>query len=327
MNNKEVKNLIIKEMTIFFILFVISIFLSLKLNNLLVCLLVFFVGIILIIINYLFIKWTYEKINSIDSYINDILNGNHNKFVNDFDGDLAILLDDSHKMGQLIKEQCELLTKYKNYLENLLNDLSIQTKIPLDNMNLINMNLEKTDDIKKKKEFLNENKKQIEKLEVLISSLLKIAKLDNNKLEIKKENIKISSLISKALEPLNKTIKAKKINVKLNLKNTNVIVDIELMSEAIRNVLKNALEHTKNEVIIENYASDDSIEIRITDNGEGINDYDLPHIFESFYKSKDKGSVGIGLTLSKKIIESQNGIIEVSTKKNVGTTFIIKISK
>ena len=94
------------------------------------------------------------------------------------------------------------------------------------------------------------------------------------------------------------------------------------------NVIKNACEHTVDKIEIVGSTNPLYTEIKIIDNGSGISKKDIKHIFERFYKGNhNKESIGIGLNMSKKIINLQNGLIEVSSKEGVGSTFIIKLYK
>lgn len=303
--NENIKNVIVKNNLTLVILGLISLF----------------------IINILFVRNCYKKINKIDKYMNNILNDDYSLNINEYcEGDISNLKNDVYKVTIKLKEQSEMLQKEKQYLEELLEDISHQIKTPLTSMYMINDILETEKDENIKKDFLTKNKNQIERIKWLISSLLKLSRLDSGTIKLKSEKIKVSSLISKAIEPIKVLIELKKINVKLNIKNTDVIVDVNWTSEALLNIIKNACEHTKDEIIIESTTNPIFTEIRITDNGKGIDKNDLPHIFERFYKgSHNKDSIGIGLNMSKKIIEMQNGTIEVEVTDK--TTFIIKLFK
>ena len=179
-----------------------------------------------------------------------------------------------------------------------------------------------------RKEFLIKNKNQIERIEWLVISLLKLSKLDSGTVKLKKEKIKVKDLVNKAIEPIKVSLDLKSIDLDLNLSNDTVLVDINWTKEALLNIIKNACEHTKDKITITSKNNPLYLEIRITDNGKGIAKKDLKHIFERFYKGSDnKDSIGIGLNMSKKIINLQQGIIEVETKENIGSTFIIKLYK
>ena len=284
---------------------------------------------VLLIINFVFIYHIYKKIKKIDLYMNNILNGDYSLDIKEYcEGDISNLKNDVYKMTVKLKEQSELLLKDKKYLEETLEDISHQIKTPLTSMYMINDILGNEKNEKIRKEFLIKNKNQIERIEWLVISLLKMSRLDSGTVKLKKEKIKVKDLINKAIEPIKVSLDLKSIVLELNLSNDVVLVDINWTKEAILNIIKNACEHTKDKIIITSKNNPLYTEIRITDNGKGIAKKDLKHIFERFYKGSDsKDSIGIGLNMSKKIINLENGIIEVETKENIGSTFIIKLYK
>ena len=283
----------------------------------------------LLTINFIFIFNIYRKIKKIDQYMNNILNDDYSINIKEYcEGDISNLKNDVYKMTVKLKEQSELLMKDKKYLEETLEDISHQIKTPLTSMYMINDILTNEKDEKIRKEFLIKNKNQIERIEWLVISLLKMSRLDSGTVKLKKEKIKVKDLINKAIEPIKVSLDLKSIDLELDLSNDYVLVDINWTSEALLNIIKNAYEHTKDKITITSKNNPLYTEIKITDNGNGIAKKDLKHIFERFYKgNNNKDSIGIGLNMSKKIINLEHGIIEVETKENVGSTFIIKLYK
>lgn len=298
-------------------------------NNYLILILAIAIYLGLLFINFIFIYNMYQKIKKIDQYMNNILNDDYSLNIKEYcEGDISNLKNDVYKMTVKLKEQSELLTKDKKYLEETLEDISHQIKTPLTSMYMINDILTNEKNEKIRKEFLIKNKNQIERIEWLVISLLKMSKLDSGTVKLKKEKIKVKDLINKAIEPIKVSLDLKSIDLDLNLSNDTVLVDINWTKEALLNIIKNACEHTKDKITITSKNNPLYLEIRITDNGKGIAKKDLKHIFERFYKGSDnKDSIGIGLNMSKKIINLQQGIIEVETKENIGSTFIIKLYK
>ena len=298
-------------------------------DNYLILISVIVVYLVLALINFIFIYNIYKKIQKIDQYMNNILNGDYSLNIKEYcEGDISNLKNDIYKMTVKLKEQSELLIKDKKYLEEVLEDISHQIKTPLTSMYMINDILSNEKDEKIRKEFLLKNKNQIERIEWLVISLLKMSKLDSGTVKLKKEKIKVKELVNKAIEPIKVSLDLKSIDLELNLSNDIILVDINWTVEALLNIIKNACEHTKNKITITSKNNPLYLEIKITDNGKGIAKKDLKHIFERFYKGSDnKDSIGIGLNMSKKIINLQQGIIEVETKENVGSTFIIKLYK
>lgn len=273
-----------------------------------------------------------KKINEISNYMNSVLNGNYSLDIRSYEeGRLSILKNDIYKITVKLKEQTDMAINEKNNLEMILSDISHQIKTPLTSMYVIN-DLLKSDKLSKKEkiEFLNKNKLQLERIEWLVTSLLKLSRLDNGFVKLKKEKVEVAKLIDNCLNPLLIPIELKNQNVVKQIDNFEIDIDFNWFSEAIINILKNAHEHTNAFGTIKVETSDNSMysSIIISDNGTGISKQDLPHIFERFYKGDNqKESIGIGLNMAKKIIDLSGGEINVLSTPSVGTTFIIKIYK
>ena len=273
-----------------------------------------------------------KKINEISNYMNSVLNGNYSLDIRSYEeGRLSILKNDIYKITVKLKEQTDMAINEKNNLEMILSDISHQIKTPLTSMYVIN-DLLKSDKLSKKEkiEFLNKNESQLERIEWLVTSLLKLSRLDNGFVKLKKEKVEVAKLIDNCLNPLLIPIELKNQNVVKQIDNFEIDIDFNWFSEAIINILKNAHEHTNAFGTIKIETSDNSMysSIIISDNGTGISKQDLPHIFERFYKGDNqKESIGIGLNMAKKIIDLSGGEINVLSTPSVGTTFIIKIYK
>ena len=300
-----------------------------KYNIIYISILIIIVFSILII----YINKIYNKIRKLSIYTNDILNNKYNMDIREYsEGDISNLKNDLYKMTIKLKEQNELSLKDKIYLQDTLSDISHQLKTPLTSMYVIN-ELLYDDKLDKslKKELLNKSKKGLERIEWLITSLLKMSRLDSGSEKLILENVKLINIINKTIEPIRIPLELKNINLNVSCSNDiKVNVDVNWTTEALINILKNAMEHTLENGNINIVCSDNPLYtmISISDDGCGISKKDLPHIFERFYKGmSNKESIGIGLNMSKKIIENENGNISVKSKENEGTTFIIKLSK
>lgn len=303
---------------------------TLIISSIYVCI-VFFTMIITVII---FLKKIYKRIVDLSSYTNEVLNNKYSLDIREYDeGDISNLKNDLYKMTVKLREQTDISIKDKKNLEEILSDISHQLKTPLTSMYVINELLyDDKLDSKTKKEFLSKNKNQLERIEWLVTSLLKISRLDSGSEVLKLTNTNISSVITKALEPLKIPMELKSITYKVNCSKYIVAnIDLNWTVEALINIIKNAYEHTNEQGHIEINVTDNPIYVGISimDNGCGINNDDIGHIFERFYKgtSSNKESIGIGLNMAKKIIELENGDIRVDSKINEGTTFYIKFYK
>ncbi len=306
---------------------------ELKQNIILTNILFIIILFMLVSITYLiFIKNQYRKINKIDKYMNKILNNDYSLDIRDYvEGDISTLKNDVYKMTIKLKEQTELSIKDKKYLEETLADISHQIKTPLTSMYVINDILSDNDlDKKSQIEFLNKNRNQLERIEWLVTTLLKISRLDSGMVTLKRDNINIKDLINKTIEPIKIMAELKNISIETNIETTNFYLDFNWTLEALTNILKNACEHTNNNGSIKIEVNENPLylNIKIIDNGVGISESDKKHIFDRFYKGKtNKDSIGIGLNMAKKIINLQNGEIECISKINEGTTFDIKFYK
>ncbi len=284
------------------------------------------------VICFIFIKKQYQTLNHIDKYMNNILHGDYSLDIRDYcEGDISNLKNDIYKMTVKLKEQNNLLLISKKNLEETLADISHQIKTPLTSMYVINdILIDNELDSKERKEFLTKNKNQLERIEWLVTSLLKISRLDNGSIKLQRDTINIDDLINTAIYPIKILAELKNIDIIFKSVNYNYELDFNWTCEALTNILKNACEHTNNngKIIIDVKDNPLYLNIIIKDNGVGIKKEDLAHIFERFYKgSQNKDSIGIGLNLSKKIINLQNGEIDCKSTINVGTTFDIKFYK
>ena len=318
-DNYEIGNNLINEYNL----------ITIKNNNIIILIYCLISALLLFIINFIYIKSIYKKIAKIDKYMNNILNDDYSINIKDYcEGDISNLKNDIYKMTIKLKEQSELLIKEKKYLEETLQDISHQIKTPLTSMYMINDILTNEKDENIKKEFLIKNKNQIERIEWLVTSLLKLSRLESGTVKLKKEKINLKELIDKSIEPINVLLELRNIKLTKNIEDVNLIVDINWTIEALLNVIKNACEHTVDKIEIVGSTNPLYTEIKIIDNGIGISKKDIKHIFKRFYKGNhNKESIGIGLNMSKKIINLQNGLIEVESKEGIGSTFIIKLYK
>ena len=182
--------------------------------------------------------------------------------------------------------------------------------------------------------ILKQNKKiNFSSLELKIIMLLFTNLNKVNTIIFNRKKEKLLDIIEKSKQKIASVCDLRNIQIIVDGENKNaeIICDISWQVEALTNILKNCVEHSKNNTRINIYYSENKMysEIIIKDEGSGIDKDDLKHIFERFYKGKNssKDSVGIGLSLAKTIIEKDDGVITVSSEIGKGTIFNVKYRK
>ena len=248
------------------------------------------------------------------------------------EGQIGLLKTELIKMTNILKEKVELLNNEKIFLNNTISDISHQLKTPMTSLIILNDLMYEDLPTETKIEFLDKIKSQLNRMEWLVKSILKLSKVEAKVINFEKKEVKINELIKRSVAPSLIPMEIKNIKLSINGdENTSYTGDINWSSEAFVNIIKNCIEHTPQDGRIDiNYAQNPLYcEVVIKDSGEGIDKKDLPHIFKRFYKGKTskEDSVGIGLAMAKSIIESQNGDIYVESEINKGTEFHIIFHK
>ena len=245
--------------------------------------------------------------------------------------ELSILKNELYKITIMLKEDAENSKKDKLKLKDSLSDISHQLKTPLTSINIMLDNILDNPDMDSntKEKFIQNIKREITNISSLVGEILKLSKFDASVIKFEEQQVFINDLVKSAISNVEMMAELKNINIEVNNRdNIKLVCDAKWQIEAITNILKNCIEHSKENstIIIDINSNKIYKQIIIRDNGEGIDEKDLPHIFERFYKGKNssKDSVGIGLALAKTIIEKDNGSIKVDSKKGKQTTFVIK---
>lgn len=175
-----------------------------------------------------------------------------------------------------------------------------------------------------KKQYIEDIIEEVEKLNRLVNENLELSKIESKSIKLNFQNFNLYDLLKDIVDKM-KIIKG---NRKINLSGEDVIIkcDIEYLERAILNIISNSIKHTKEDGLIEiNLKNDNGAIITIKDDGEGIDEKHLPYIFERFYRVKEKGIGGLGLSIAKEIIKLHNGEIKVYSKVGEGSTFEIRV--
>lgn len=243
----------------------------------------------------------------------------------DGEGEISLL---SNKLFILNKRYYALIDKMrdeqvelKNYIENI----SHQLKTPITSMRLNEELLLEVIDNEKQKEKINEIYIQTLKMNQLVNDLLTLALIDSHSVEFKYEDHSLEYMINDIEEDLEYLLREHNMNIRLN-KDIHLLCDRKWLIEALKNIIKNCIEKN-NDSYIDIYVQelDSLIEITIRDYGKGFLEEDLFHIFERFYRGKnqDYKGVGIGLALSKQIIEEHHGYIKASNNNGAVINIVL----
>lgn len=290
---------------------------------------------LIILIFYLYDKNKSKKIKEITKMISKINNRQFDIDINDFnEGELSILKNEISKTTTMLRQVADNSVKDKLNLKDSLGDISHQLKTPLTSITIMIDNILDSPDMdeKTRKKFLINIKREILNINFLVMSLLKLSKFDANVVKFNKESVYLKDIIIESIKNVSMIKELKNITIKVSGDdNIKLLCDFKWQVESITNILKNSIEHTSEYGTVEVNYSENKLYTRILikDNGKGINSDDLPHIFDRFYKGKNGSddSFGIGLSLSKTIIEKEGGSITVKSTPNIGTIFTIKYLK
>lgn len=273
-----------------------------------------------------------NEINELIEYLDQINNGNYNIDLNKYnESKFSKLRNSIYKTTVILKEYNDYLNNDKLTLKNNIADISHQLKTPLTSSSLmLETLLDKEIDDKKREEYINKIIEKNEKINYLINVLLKLSKLETSTIEFKQEEVLVKILLEKVINSTHELTLSNNVKINLEADNkTKIKIDSKWQEEALSNILKNCIEHSKMNGIIKIKVKENNFftEINIKDNGEGIKKIDLPKIFNRFYKTENSKGAGIGLNLAKTIIEKDNGVISVDSKLGEYTVFKIKYLK
>ncbi|QLG40731.1 HAMP domain-containing sensor histidine kinase [Paenibacillus sp. FSL W7-1088] len=251
------------------------------------------------------------------------------------EGDLSALGHSFNLMAGRLSHSVEQLKQEKTFLSHLLTDISHQLKTPLASLLIFNENMLDNSEMKleTRKIFLERSRQQIERMEWLIISLLKLARVEAGAIVFHKQKVRPKDIVESTALSLHALAEQKEQTILIRGGEEMFLhADEEWLTEAIINLTKNALEHSpvsgKVYITLEEDSLFDSIVIR--DEGEGIKPEEIPNVFTRFYRGRSNAkphSTGVGLSLTKSIIEGLGGTISVSSEPGKGSEFRITFIK
>lgn len=278
---------------------------------------------------YRYFKEQQGIIESAEAQITEYISGNKDARIEcDSEGELYRLFHKVNSLVSILNAHLDNELKSKEFLKNTIADISHQMKTPLAALNIYNgIMQDEAISPPEIQEFANLTERELDRIETLVQNLLKITKLDAGTIAMDKALENVAEIIRSTQKNFEYRAKSEKKRIFITGEDDIFLLcDKYWLTQAIDNIVKNALDHTSEGGVIrieyKKFAS--VVRIEIKDNGSGIHPEDLHHIFKRFYRSrfsKDIQGVGLGLPLAKVIVEAHNGTVEVDSELGRGTIF------
>ncbi len=276
-----------------------------------------------------------RKLEKAHSDILNFMKGDHDVRLDDHEeGSLAQLFSSINVMATSLTTHIAKEKQHKEFLRDTIADISHQLKTPLAALQMYNEIIqdEKTgNDVVDN--FTQKSSHELNRIENLIQNLLKLARLDAGAIVLEKRNCFLKDFLESTISRFLTRAATEHKSITLDCANDIILnCDEDWLSEAITNIIKNALDHTNSGDAINIGVDETPVVIRITikDSGMGIHPEDIHAIFKRFYRSrfsKDRQGIGIGLTLAKSIVEKHGGSLMVESELRKGTTFHLAFPK
>lgn len=286
-------------------------------------------GVSILIVCFFYFRKQNQIMEQAVSQINRYLDGNCNARIEcDNEGELYRLFHSVNSLVAVLNAHADNELREKEFLKNTISDISHQLKTPLAALNIYNGLLQDQDlEASSVKEFADLSEQELDRIEILVQSLLKITRLDAGAIILEKSAENIADMMRDIeLHFAYRARQEKKEIILFGSDHLLLFCDRDWLNEAIDNIVKNAFDHTESGATIRVAWKElpSGVQIVIKDNGCGIHPEDIHHIFKRFYRSrfsKDKQGIGLGLPLAKAIVEAHNGTIEVDSELGIGTIF------
>lgn len=264
------------------------------------------------------------RIRALAEYLEQVNTGKAVILSTSGEDDFSKLEDEIYKTVTFLYQTKDSAVQAKNDFAENLSNIAHQIKTPITAISL-SVQMMKQDSGSK---HLGQVEKQLSRLTHLEEALLVLSRIDAGTLHLQKEEVDVFTLLVLAADNLQELFVSSDTSIDIpELGEMLVIADLDWTMEAIMNLMKNCMEHSHGGTIHCSYAQNPLYtEILIWDNGEGFAKEDIPHLFERFYRGQNagEGGIGIGLSLTKEIVERQNGTIRAQNKSGGGAFFEIR---
>ena len=280
---------------------------------------------------FLYLNRQHKAICAAEGKIREFLDGNTMSRIECAQaGDWYSLFHNVNEMAAILSAHAESQKQTKEFLQSIISDVSHQIKTPLAALKMYHeIIISHKEDAETVQSFSEKSQREIKRMEDVIYTLLKLARLDAGIIQMDKEEENISVLMQDVTERFETWAKQDHKEIVLSGEsNVTLLCDALWMSEAFGNIIKNALEHTRpgGHISVHWTRLPLMTQIVISDDGSGIHQEDLYHIFKRFYRSRfssDVHGVGLGLPLAKSIVEAHGGTISVNSTLGAGTAFTL----
>lgn len=275
----------------------------------------------------------YKKLQELGEYLASVYAGGELLDIRDNrEGELSLLKNDLHKITVTLRQQSAQLAHDKEFLQQLLDNISHQLRTPLTGMLVMADLLARPDlPLEKRQEFTGQLTAQLERMQWLLERLLTLSRLDAGCLELERKAVSLPSLLDRATAPVRVALELRGQTLKVECPQDLLWEgDEKWTAEAVTNLVKNASEHSPEGGLVKISVSKDVLNLWITveDNGPGIPELDMPYLFRRFYRGSNAapGSAGIGLALAAELVRAQGGsVVAENQTPGPGARFILKL--
>jgi len=236
------------------------------------------------------------------------------------------------KLGESFNELANRLKEQKKLREEMVSDVAHELRNPLSNVQGYLEGL-KEGMVEPSERVFESLHQQSLVLSRLVDDLRDVNRAKADQLQLDKREVVLEDIINREIEAMKTQAEAEEVKIKENLADPSLVeADPERITQVTRNLLENALTHTPQggEIQVTTNSSGGEVTATVSDDGEGIPKDELPHIFDRFYRvdksrSRGTGGTGLGLTISKEIVEAHGGEITVDSEEGAGSTFVFSL--